>query len=138
MSAQSNVVLNDGQTTPVARTFSARGPHTSSKDVMKWLDITSGLPIGMPELTIGFFDDKRSPNLRVLTKLSYPVLEVISGSDGGYTPAPRVAFMGLSKTDLVIPRRMALADRKNLLAFQKNLLAHAIMGEYVNDLNPAY
>lgn len=134
MSQQANLVLNDGQTTPVAKTFSARG---ADMKMALYTDVSGGIGIGMGKITLSYVQSP-APNgtYRVEMRITIPVLEVISGSDGGYTPVPKVAFNCFHKSEFVVPNRASLQDRKNILAYAKNALAHALLSETVVDLNP--
>lgn len=135
MAAQANIVINDGATTPVAKTFSARGADLA---LAQWKDISSGIPIGFPTITIGTSDRKgTNGSFKTEIRVSVPVLEVISGSDGGYTPSPKVAYTMFGKVELTCPNRGTQQNRKDLLAFVKNLMAHSVVSDTVVDFNPA-
>jgi hypothetical protein len=124
MSSQSALTLNDGQATPVARTFSARGATAS---LAKWADVSGGIGIGVPVITMGNLTSGKGSDsaFKLDMRITLPVLEVISGSDGGYTPQPKVAFNLFAKLELVAPNRSTAQNRKDILAFAKNLLSHA-------------
>lgn len=135
MSAQTNLVLNDGQSTPVATTFSARGADMS---LAAWKNITSGISIGFPAITISNRESKGSNGTyRVEARVTIPILEVISGDAGGYTPSPKVAYTMLGKVELISPNRATVQNRKDLRAFVSNLVANALMTETFVDFNPA-
>lgn len=135
MSAQSNLVLNDGQSTPVAKTFSARG---ADMQLAAWRDVTGGISIGMPVVTLSNKENQRGNNgtFRVEARIVIPVLETISGDAGGYTPSPKIAYSLLGKCELIAPLRATTQNRKDLRAFMSNLLAHAVMTETFVDFNP--
>lgn len=124
MAAQTSIVLADGQATPVNRTFSARG---ATAQVARYMDVSGGIAIGMPTITLGNQQTAGSNGtFRLEARITVPVLEVISGSDGGYTPAPKPAYNMFAKIELVAPNRSTLQNRKDLHAYVKNLLAHAV------------
>lgn len=134
MSAQANLQLYDGQTTPVLKTFSARG---ADMNLAKYTDISSGIGIGLPTITLG----NRTVNgtngtYRVEARITIPVLEAISGDAGGYTAVPKVAFNMFGKVELIAPNRATAQNRKDLKAFVANLMAHAVMSETFVDFNP--
>lgn len=134
MSAQTNLVLNDGQTTPVAKTFSARGADLS---LATWKDTSSGIAIGMPHITLSNKEtDGSSGVFRVEARVTIPVLEVISGDQGGYTPSPKVAYKMFGKVELVSPNRATLQNRKDLRAFVANLMAHSVITETFVNFDP--
>jgi hypothetical protein len=134
MSAQANLVLNDGQATPVAKTFSARGADLK---LAKYTDVSGGIGIGMAQVTLSYVQSNASNgSYKVEARITLPVMETISGSDGGYTPIPKVAFNVFGKVEFVVPNRASLQNRKDILAFAKNLLSHTLMTETVVDYNP--
>lgn len=134
MSAQTALVLADGQTTPVNKTFSSRG---IKGDTALYLDVSSGVGLGLPKLLISY---NQSPGTngatRVKARISLPVMEVISGADGGYTPVPKVAFEVFGKIEFTLPNRASAQNRKDILAFAKNLLGHTVATETVVNFDP--
>lgn len=134
MSTQADIVLADGQSTPANHTFSKRG---ATMNLARYADIASGVMIGQPILTIGNAQTGKpgSGAWRTEIRIVKPVLEVISGSDGGYTPQPKVAYNLFAKIELVAPDRSALADRKDILAFAKNVLTNAQVTSSFHDFD---
>lgn len=134
MSVQANLVLNDGQTTPVAKTFSPRG---ADMNLAVYKDISSGISLGFPTITLST-KDSDLPNgvYRVEARVTIPVLEVISGDVGGYQAVPKVAYKMFGKVELISPNRATTQNRKDLRAFVSNLLAHALTTETFVDFNP--
>lgn len=123
------ITLNDGQATPVAKTFN---PQDASSDLARWIDRSGGIAVGMPSITLSMADAsvQSDPNAktRVKMKISLPVMEVISNNTiAGYTPQPAVAFTCQAVVELIAPARSSLQNRKDLLAFTKNLLAQAVV-----------
>jgi hypothetical protein len=134
MSAQGNLSLNDGQATPVAHTFSARG---ADMKLALWTDVSGGIGIGMGKITLSNVQSTNgAAAYRVEARVTIPVMEVISGSDGGYTPVPKVAFSMFGKIEFVCPNRSSLQNRKDILAYVKNLAANAVMSDTVETFNP--
>jgi hypothetical protein len=139
MAAQSNLSLADGQAAPVTQTFYAGGvkPDQSGAMVAKYgTRETSGIGIASRTVTIGFRES--ASKTEIDKRITLPSLEVISGSDGGYTPKPKVAFNLFSREQFVLPTRASLAERKDLLAFSKNLNADAVMQNAVWNLEPVW
>lgn len=134
MSAQGNLTLNDGQATPVAHTFSARG---ADMKLALWTDVSGGIGIGMGKVTLSNVTTAGvSAAYKVEARVTIPVMETISGDAGGYTPVPKVAFNLFGKVEFVVPSRASLQNRKDILAYVKNLLANAVMSDTVVDFNP--
>lgn len=141
MASQVNLTLNDGQTTPVAHTFSTNGAGWSDSAqaiVANWVDRSPGFAIGYWKASLSFKEpSKNKKNYTVLAKSSVPVMEVLNSSTySGITPAPTVSYMPISTTKFDIPERSSSDSRKNQLAIHRNLIAHAVMTSAVVDLEP--
>jgi len=138
MAAQANIVINDGQTTPVAKTFSASGIKAMSDggQLATYKDKALGIAIGFPVLTVMVRESAAKTDVE--KRIMLPTLEVISGADGGYTPSPKVAYTVMSKEQFVLPARCTLQNRKDILAFSKNLNADAVMTAAVQNLEPVW
>jgi len=135
MSSQANIVINDGQSTPVAKTFSARGADIN---LAVWKDVSGGISIGLPQITISNRESEGvNGSYRVEARVVLPVLETISGDAGGYTAVPKVAYKMFGKVELIAPNRSSLQNRKDIKAFVTNLLGHTVMAETFVDFNPA-
>lgn len=134
MSTQANLSLNDGQASPVAHTFSARG---ADMKMALWTDVSGGIGIGMGKITLSYVQGPASTaGWKVEARVTIPQMETISGSDGGYTPVPKVAFNLFGKVEFVIPNRASLQNRKDILAYVKNLLAATVISDTIVDFNP--
>jgi len=138
MAAQGNLVLADGQTVPVNKTFSPNGvlPDGKGGSLATWMDKSSGMAIGFPTLTLSVRMSATKTDVR--KRISLPTLETISGSDGGYTPSPKVAYTVFSDEHFVLPARCVLQNRKDIRAFSKNWNTDASMQNAVENLEPIW
>lgn len=138
MAVQANLVLNDGQTTPVAVTFGPNGSVSqgANTSIATWMNKTSGISIGFPRITLSVRMGSQINEVR--KKIVLPTLEVISGSDGGYTPSPKVAYEVMSDETFKLPVRSVLQNRKDILAFSKNMNADAVMTNAVHNYEPTW
>lgn len=127
MAAIANIVINDGQATPVAHTFA---PAKTQADYALFEDRSSGVYIGFNKLTISL---KRptgpskvaSRNLKLSIKIETPKLEAVSNSTvTGIAPAPTVSYRPVAELIVTLPERCSLQDRKDLQAFMKNVLSN--------------
>lgn len=135
MAAFANLVLADGQTTPVNKTFTPTGLVPTPK----WQDKTGGIAIGMPEVTMkDSMSNSVDGSYKLRAEVKLPVLEVISGADGGYTPSPKVAYTCWGIVEFTFPKRSVLQNRKDVQAFVKNLLANAVMTTAVENFELPY
>lgn len=134
MSTQANLVLADGQSTPVNHTFSARG---ADLNLAVWKDISGGIGLGVPSITLSYKEtDGTNGAWRCEARFVLPVMEVISGSDGGYTPVPKVAYKMFGKMEFIAPSRSTVQNRKDLKAYMANFLAATVASETLVDFNP--
>lgn len=133
MPALANIVINDGLATPVAHTFT---PDRIDSGVALWLDRSSGIALGYPSITQSIRAPAKGATNRVnrcVMKVVYPVLEQLSGSTT-WTLAYSLEF----NCTFLMHERATLQNRKDILAFAKNLLASAFSASAVQDLESAY
>jgi hypothetical protein len=136
MAAVANIVLADGQAAPVNHTFV---PTKVAPGLVTYHDKANGVVAGFPVLTISSrLPDATSPNYKCSGKVSVPILETAATAASGFTPGPTVAYRNLVETNVVIPARATLAERKDIYAYGKNLLAHAVFGALVQDMDAPY
>lgn len=138
MAQQADLVLANGEATPVNKTFTNRGSKVQPEggQLATWKDASGGMQIGMPTITLMVRESAAKTD--VDKRIVLPTLETISGSDGGYTPSPKVAYSHMTREQFVLPARGVLAERKNLLAFSKNMNAHAVMTNAVHNLEATW
>lgn len=120
MPAQANIVINDGQTTPVAHTFSPNGAmQGEGKKVMsEWVDRSPAVKVGF--LTIR---EQHSPsNANGLEKIRWvierPTTETLSGA-----PAPTRAYTNSIIIEAWVHDRGTAAELSDIVAFAKNFTA---------------
>lgn len=135
MGAVANIAILDGATIPVSRTFV---PTRESADGFVYLDKTSGVVVSYNKVVLGTkLPNSASTgerNFRVRVAVHAPIGEVLPDNPSltklAYTPR----FSG----EFILPERSTMQDRKHLLAFTKNLMAHAIMASLVQDLDSQF
>lgn len=146
MPALAPIVINDGASTPVAHTFNPSGPDKNG--VTYLYDRSGGIAIGFPSLAL----DLREPLpakagqasyanriFRATAKVVFPVLEVTSPTTGtGIQPAPTKSYDMTVKIEFLLPERSSLQNRKDILAYAKNILANGNMTSLVQDLEAIY
>jgi hypothetical protein len=134
MSAFANIVLNDGQATPVAHTFQ---PKTCIGTTALYEDRSSGIAVSYKKLQI---DTKDTTNLRrIHVRVQDPVLEAVTGSNpAGFTPAPQVAFYGDFDGTFTVHNRSSLQNREDLIAYVSNLMTNAVLRALVRDGDEIY
>lgn len=126
MSAIANIVVNDGLATPVAHIFS---PAKTEADFAQLEDRAGGFYVGYNKLTYRLTrpvgNTSSSRNLKLSIKIETPKLETLGTNQAGLTPPPTVAYRPVVELMVTLPERSSLQDRKDLLAFTKNVLANA-------------
>lgn len=97
--------------------------------VADWKDLSSGISIGTPELTLGLRSASSAVKTNKVTlKLVLPTMEVTSPSTGsGIQPGPTVAFRNLATVELIMHERSSLVERQDLLALIKSALGNAVV-----------
>lgn len=144
MGQAANIVINDGLATPVAHTF-AYVPYDNN--IAGYEDRAAGIPIGYNRITISMRRPKSntaaasvaSRNYRMVVKIETPKLETVSNSTvSGVAPAPTLSYRPMCTLEFVMPERSQLQDRKDLLAYIKNVLANAQITNLVHDFDPPY
>lgn len=137
MAAVGNIVINDGQGTPVAHTFS---PTVVQTDVVNYHDRSGGIVLGYPELSLG---QKMPANgvgsIKQTLRISVPTLETVTGSTGeGFAPKPTLAYKERAFVEVYHDPRSSLQERKNLNAYLKNGLANAAWTTLVENFEMPY
>lgn len=131
MSAIAQIQISDGQATPVSHDFDPAGILNG---IAKWEDRVDGVVVGYPAITMSIRPPtKASRAHKVMIKVAVPTLEQAS-SGGTFVPPPTKAYDCLGVVEFVLPERSSLAERKDILAYVKNLLAHAVVTAAVEDL----
>lgn len=146
MSALANVVISDGAASPVSHTF--KPVNIDAQDVAHFNDVVSGIPLGFGRLSVSLKvpnaslspgSNSKSTVYRARMKIEIPTMEVTSAATGsGIQPAPTVSHTTMFNGEFVLPSRGTLQERKDILAYAKNLLSHALATSVVVDLENLY
>lgn len=143
MPAATPIVINDGAGSPVSHTFTPIG--RDDKGVM-WFEQTTPAPTNiLGAKRIGY---KQVRNLlpggvldrtsKVTLTLMVPTVESMSVSDGGFVPAPQIAYAEKSRVEFDLADRSAKQERKDTRVLTANLLAASQIVTAVDDLQPMY
>lgn len=137
MAAIASKVLADGQATPANHTFA---PVTIVGEVAKWQDRAPAVALGYLTLTQFLRQpSKESRTYKLTMKVVTPVLEVTAPTTvTGIQPAPTKAYDLIGTVEIVMPERSSLQERKDILAYVKNALAHADVTNAVQNLETVY
>lgn len=130
MAAIANIVINDGQGTPVAHTFA---PAKTQADMALLEDRSAGIYIGYNKLTFALVrpvgaSKEATRNLKLSIKIETPKLETVSNNTvSGIAPAPTISYRPVVELLVTFPERCSLQDRKDLQAYVKNVLANSFV-----------
>ena len=131
MSAIANIVVNDGQTTPVAHTFN---PHLQEGGLSVWLDKVSGIVAGYIKAICRVNSDVVDSDVnRIKFSVELPTLETLAPNSSGFTPGPTVAYVSRAVIEYIVPKRATAQERKDLAAYTANFANHATIKAMVTD-----
>lgn len=138
MTAIAALTLADGAAVPVNHTFNP--VNIDALGIAKWADRVGGIALGYPVVTLSMRQpNKANRNYKLVVKVVTPVLEQTSQSTGtGIAPAPTKAYDLTSVTEVVLPERSTLAQRKDLIAFHRNMFANAVITAAVENFESIY
>lgn len=129
MAQATPITINDGQVAPAAVTFN---PESVTPGLSSFADRTSGVAVGYRRLTVSnTFAKGKSVVNRAKLGIEYPVTSLVNG-------ITTVAYTLRCNVDVILPEQATDAERKNLYAFVKNALAHALITGAMRDLDPLY
>jgi len=134
MSAQANIVINDGAGTPVAHTFNPKGAkqQADGKDVAIWRDQSGSLAIGYPSIT----EQHSAPNSNQVEKFRWviDVPSVVEPVDG----APSVAYRPQAFIEVMVPLSATSAELADIVAFTKNFVALTYFSDAITKREAAW
>lgn len=145
MPALASLVVNDGQATPVAHTFTPLSIDTNG--VATFVDRASGIPIGFAKLDLSLRNPPSAQAgqnstgrvYKATIRLFVPTLEQTSASTStGIQPAPTKAFDHVANLQFFLPERGTTQNRADLLALVSNLLGDAAVKTVLTELEPFF
>lgn len=131
MPAIGTVSVNDGQSTPVTHNFD---PVVTTGNESRYADRSGGIAAGYPLLQFSQKDPQNgSRNYRMQFNIVLPT--VVTDPVTGMNSVTRTArFNG----EFVLPEGSVLQERKDILAYAKNLLNNAVVTAVVQNLEHVY
>lgn len=131
MGAASNIVINDGEATPVARTFE---PARIDGNFSQFENRINGVYAGYDKVTIdlkrptGPIVEGVNRNLKLTFRIETPMMKTAStgGTSAGYTAGPAVDYRLVAELKLTLPEQASEQDRKNLRTLLANLADHSV------------
>lgn len=137
MAAIAPIIINDGSTTPVAHTFA---PARQSGDLVEWHDRSAGVVAGFNKITCNTrYATSRNAGQKITLKVMLPTLAVTAPASGsGVQPNPLAAYLSWATIEFLIPEAAGLQQRKDLLAYTKNLFSNSQVVAMVENLDGPY
>lgn len=131
MPAIGNISINDGAATPVSHTFSV---VTTDGKLATFADRSGGIPAEFPLIKISSSVPAGSQRFfRVEMSISMPKSAVDPQTGKSY-----IARQTQSRTIYTLPETGVLQERKDILAFNRNLQALPLTAALVQDLEALY
>lgn len=129
MPAQSSLVINDGQGTPVAHTFAPNGSMqlADKKVVSEWVDRSPATKVGYLTIREQHAPSNQNGLEKIRWVIEKPTTETLSGA-----PAPTKAYANTVVIEAWIHDRASVAELADLVAFAKNFTANAYFATKVN------
>lgn len=129
MPSATNLSIYDGQSTPVAHDFA---PLAVSPENTTWVNRDSDTSAGNLQVIARFSPAKTGrPSNRINLRFNMPVEHTVDG-------VVKVAYTARLNADVVLPEEMTQAQRDDMAAYIKNMLADTVINGYISDLDPAY
>jgi hypothetical protein len=137
MGAVANLVLADGQVSPVNHTFVPS--RESETGTFTYVDKVSGIVTSYNKTVVGSsipsnVVGKGERNFRIKWSIHVPTSEALPDNPTLY----KVSYTTRASGEFVIPERSIAQNRKDVLAYTKNLMAHALMTALVVDLDSQF
>lgn len=131
MPAIGNLTINDGQSTPVAHTFS---PVTTTGNESRYADRSGGKPAGYLLVNARQKDPANGArNYRMQYEVVLPTVATDATSGKDY-----IARIARCNIEFVLPESSVLQERQDILAYARNLLADASVTAVVTNLEHVY
>lgn len=135
-----NIVLFDGEDTPVAHTFEQTVYNGQN---VVYHDRAGGVVLGYPKLVIAHVNGggsvAQNPNriMQYTCKIELPILREVGvggTTSAGYTPGPELSHRNLFEGRFKISALSSEQERDNLVTMAKNLFADATFAAAITDL----
>lgn len=141
MPSFASIVINDGEGTPVAHTFSPAKLQSMAGGVVlaTFEDRAGGVIVGYHRLRAESLPPTANGIYRQRVTIEYATLETLSNNtSSGINPAPTLAYTTKAELTLFAPRRGTKQERKNARVLMTNALANTGVISFLEDLEAYY
>jgi hypothetical protein len=129
MSAITNINLADGQATPVNKVFEVVTAQQGADAPAIWAERSGGTFASFKNLTMSVRRAQNSTSTKIVLRIKDPTVDPVTGA---------VKYNTLVALDFTLPDSANLQNRKDILAYAKNVLANAMVVDAVHNMSPAY
>lgn len=132
------IVIKDGATTPTDHTFTPYTPQMGSlKSVTPavWYERSGTSPLGWRRITMSV-EVNVSGISKVRIVISDPVLAAIDNNCCVDANTPVVSYTDFANIVFSLPFKATESNRKDILAFAKNLLGNSVVTDAIVNLLP--
>jgi hypothetical protein len=135
MPAQANIILADGQTTPVNHTFNPNGAigQADKSVVAEWQDRSPSAKVGFLTITEQYKPTNGNGMEKFRFVIDAPVLETPGSTVVGFEPKPTKAFSTLAVIEIMAHERASAQNLKDIVAFVKNFTAHTYFKDSIEN-----
>lgn len=131
MPQNTTITIKDGEATPLDHVFNPT--KIDSNGVAAFQERTSGVPVGMPAITLSVrAPTKGSPTYKVTGKLVIPKVVTVTGSDGKSITS--VDYENLANFSFVLSERSTKQERVNIRTLVSNALKNVSIAPTIDDL----
>lgn len=131
MAQISQITLADGQATPANHIFKPFLPQQGSTPA-EWRNRETDTTVGDRKITIRLSENTNKYNVSI--RIADPVLSAIPTDCCTPLNVPAVAYTDFVNIEFSIAKSATLSNRKDILAYAKNLLASTVVQSAVHDL----
>lgn len=136
MSKIQPIVIADGASAPASKTFDPVRPQQGDISAV-WTNKDTESPLGYRRITL-VNKVRNDGGSKVDITIADPVLAVVNGACCVDKNMPAVSYTDFANISFVIPAGATTSNRKDILAFAKNLLADAQVVDVVVNNNIVY
>lgn len=130
-----NIVIKDGLATPADHTFTPYTPQKDASSPAMWYERSGATPLGWRRITLSV-DAQVKGISKVRIVISDPVLANLSQGCCVDQNTPAVSYTDFANIQFNMPYNSTDQNRKDILAYAKNILGLAIISDAVVNLQP--
>lgn len=133
MPAIAPIVINDGESTPVAHTFNPLTTQLPAQFAENGIGLSL---IAEPTVSVNLIRSSSMNTVR--EKIMVPVMEEVAGEANGYVAPPKVAYFLQATVEFKLPARSTEQQRKNIRTLCSNMIASSLLASVVDRVEAPY